>query len=769
MSSVCFLTMWALRYWSVSGLRSRFTVALSGIGLVLSLTAVVVGSGSPAGAVAGYGDVVEGTWYTDAVQWSVDNGIADVAGFCFAPETPVSRGETAVWIYNMENQPDAGEPHPFSDVTDASQDDAISWMAHTGVTTGTSPTTFAPDETLRRAQVATFLHRLIGEPSAPPHNFSDVVAGWQQDSVSWMAHTGITTGTSPTTFAPEGTLTRAQLVTFLYRYQGEPEVTVSASTPHCDPTSDIPTSFKSVSAGRLHSCGVRSDDTIVCWGKNSSGPVGGFKAVSAGRDHSCGIGSNDTVVCWGSNLVGQTDAPVGGFKSVSVGGDHSCAIGGDDAITCWGSNLYGRASAALGGFKSVSAGGDHSCAIGGDDAITCWGSNGHGQSSAPAGGFKSVSAGGDHSCAIGGDDAITCWGSNGHGQSSAPAGGFKSVSAGGDHSCAIGGDDAITCWGSNGHGQTDAPAGDFKAVSAGDDHSCGLRSDDTVVCWGDDSWRQATVPTRSVKAIVNDNPNNIPGYDPDIFYTEENEISRFIKEEVVDRYAEDNPWLLETWNHTNRPDFRYAEGKSYAEVSFSYIDAEYQPGEVLDKYVAAHMSLSTDYLNDRFMGIIIHELAHVYTLSDGANAHPGPTAIAHLYFDQLSDGNGLCLGSELYAEAAQMLVPTRYNYFTYYWHACSHLPSRVTPEAIEIAEDAFAGRMPQWFYDTFQKTDGNLDYEMLWTAVNNMLWENDRIEVIYQLRNEFGGYCSEQAAKDSAFGDLQLNQPWRDGGCPTDS
>ena len=280
-------------------------------------------------------------------------------------------------------------------------------------------------------------------------------------------------------------------------------------------------------------------------------------------------------------------------------------------------------------------------------------------------------------------------------------------------------------------------------------------------------WQRGEQPTK--EKVVNHNPNNIPGYDPDIFYTEENEISRFIKEEVVDRYAEDNPWLLETWNHTNRPDFRYAEGKGHATVSFSYIDAEYEVGEILDKYVAADLFLPTDYLNDRFINIIIHELAHVYTLSDGANAHPGPTAIAHLYFDQLSDGNGLCLGSELYAEAAEMLVPTRYNYFTYYWHACSHLPSRVTPEAIEIAEDAFAGRMPQWFYDTFQKTDGNLDYEMLWTAVNNMLWENNRIEVIYQLRNEFGGYCSEQAARDSAFGDLQLDQPWRDGGCPTDS
>ena len=208
-----------------------------GVWVVVALAAaLVVGVSSPAGAVAGYGDVAEGTWYTDAVQWSRENGITGNTGPCFGPETPVSRGETAVWIYNMENQPDAGGRHSFTDVIDASLHDAISWMVNTDITTGTSPTTFAPDETLKRAQVAAFLHRLAGEPSAPPHNFSDVVAGWQQDSVSWMAYTGITSGTSPTTFAPEGTLSRAQLVTFLYRYQGEPDVTLNTSTPHCDPT-----------------------------------------------------------------------------------------------------------------------------------------------------------------------------------------------------------------------------------------------------------------------------------------------------------------------------------------------------------------------------------------------------------------------------------------------------------------------------------------------------------------------------------------------------
>ena len=262
--------------WIFSGFVVGMTRVWLTVGLVLSLTAVLLmGLPAPAGAVAGYGDVAESTWYTNPVQWSVDNAITGISGVCFAPDTPVSRGETAVWIHNMENKPDAGDPHSFTDVTDASQNDAISWMANTGITTGTSPTTFAPDDTLRRAQVAAFLHRLAGEPSAPPHSFVDVVAGWQQDPVSWMSNTGITTGTSPTTFAPEDTLTRAQLITFLYRYKGEPDVTVNASTPHCDPTTDVgedptntPTSFKTVSAGGEHSCAIRSDDTVVCWGNN---------------------------------------------------------------------------------------------------------------------------------------------------------------------------------------------------------------------------------------------------------------------------------------------------------------------------------------------------------------------------------------------------------------------------------------------------------------------------------------------------------------------
>ena len=282
-----------------------------------------------------------------------------------------------------------------------------------------------------------------------------------------------------------------------------PEQDATEDDTPATPTSTIH-SFKAVTAGDSHSCGLRSDDTITCWGNNEHGrsnaPGGSFKAVSAGNLHSCGLRSDDTITCWGYNGHGHTNAPGGSFKAVTASGTHSCGLRSDDTITCWGYNGHGQTNAPGGSFKAVTAGGTHSCGLRSDDTITCWGNNGHGQTNAPGGSFKAVTASGTHSCGLRSDDTITCWGNNEHGQTNAPGGSFKAVSARILHSCGLRSDDTITCWGYNGHGQTNAPGGSFKAVTAGGTHSCGLRSDDTITCWGNNKLGQSATPSGTLLA-----------------------------------------------------------------------------------------------------------------------------------------------------------------------------------------------------------------------------------------------------------------------------
>ena len=190
---------------------------------------------SDADAVAGYGDVSRDNYFAEAVQWSADYSVTNIPGSCFGPDLPVSRGETAVWIWNMSIRPQPSSSHSFGDVADETQSDAVSWMSETGITTGTSSTTFSPDSTLTRGQVSAFLWRLADRPAAAPHGFTDVTASWQEGPVSWMAETGITTGTTSSTFSPDIPLTRAHLVTFLYRYSGSPAVTLDQDYSECNP------------------------------------------------------------------------------------------------------------------------------------------------------------------------------------------------------------------------------------------------------------------------------------------------------------------------------------------------------------------------------------------------------------------------------------------------------------------------------------------------------------------------------------------------------
>ena len=130
------------------------------------------------------------------------------------------------------------EEPPFADVIHGMYYyEPVKWAVEQGITTGMTPTTFVPDGSCTRAQVVTFLWRAMGcpEPISSDNPFTDVSAGeWYSDAVLWAVEKGITLGTSESTFDPELACTRGQIVTFLWRYQGQPAAESSA-----DPFSDL--------------------------------------------------------------------------------------------------------------------------------------------------------------------------------------------------------------------------------------------------------------------------------------------------------------------------------------------------------------------------------------------------------------------------------------------------------------------------------------------------------------------------------------------------
>lgn len=216
-------------------LRTHLIRPLLSLGLA---AAVVVATPAVASAAAGFGDVEDGEYYTGAVAWMVDESITTgIEVGCFGPDDAVTRGQIAAFLFRLDaslgNEP-ATAPHPFVDVTADYQHEPVGWLHAAGVTTGTSPVTFSPGARISRGDFAVMLWRYAGSPAASaPHDFDDVVRPYQQGAVSWLAETGVTTGTSPTTFDPDGKVTRAQAATFLHRYAGEPEVVFDGEKVAC--------------------------------------------------------------------------------------------------------------------------------------------------------------------------------------------------------------------------------------------------------------------------------------------------------------------------------------------------------------------------------------------------------------------------------------------------------------------------------------------------------------------------------------------------------
>ena len=173
----------------------------------------------------GFTDVSASAYYADAVAWAVSQGITTgTSATTFSPDASCTRGQIVTFLWRAAGSPSPKGTSSFADVpAESYYAQAVAWAVENGITNGTGEGTFSPDTPCDRSQSVTFLFRALGGKTAGDAAFSDVPAGsYYASAVAWAAEQGLTTGTSSTTFSPNDTCTRGQIVTFLYRgYQGK--------------------------------------------------------------------------------------------------------------------------------------------------------------------------------------------------------------------------------------------------------------------------------------------------------------------------------------------------------------------------------------------------------------------------------------------------------------------------------------------------------------------------------------------------------------------
>ncbi len=203
----------------------RGLVALANVGGRLYDFSGNISNREPAAATpeAAFTDVPADAYYAAAVNWAVENGITTGTGeTTFSPDNSCTRAQTVTFLWRAAGSPTPGVTETaFTDLdSEAYYYQAVLWAIKNGITTGKTETAFGPDDTVNRAQAATFIYRFANSPAVEKTDvFTDVVAdSYYADAVSWAYAEGITTGTTETTFSPDNSCIRAQIVTFLYRY-----------------------------------------------------------------------------------------------------------------------------------------------------------------------------------------------------------------------------------------------------------------------------------------------------------------------------------------------------------------------------------------------------------------------------------------------------------------------------------------------------------------------------------------------------------------------
>ena len=195
--------------------RYTFTMPASKVTVKATFTAETQESDLP------FTDVSAEDYFYDAVRWAVENNITTgTSAAAFSPSAACTRGQMVTFLWRAAGCPaPKSTSNPFTDVEESDYCyEAVLWAVENGITAGTSATTFSPDAVVTRGQTVTFLYRYDGASAAADADFTDVSEdAYYYDAVQWAAESGITTGTTATTFSPDAACTRGQIVTFLFR------------------------------------------------------------------------------------------------------------------------------------------------------------------------------------------------------------------------------------------------------------------------------------------------------------------------------------------------------------------------------------------------------------------------------------------------------------------------------------------------------------------------------------------------------------------------
>ncbi|WP_455558406.1 leucine-rich repeat protein [Agathobaculum hominis] len=172
-----------------------------------------------------FNDVSTTAYYYEAVKWAQEKGITGgIGNGLFGPNQPCTRAQIVTFLWRAAGSPEPKNAGSFTDVSaDSYYAKAVAWAVENGITGGTGDGKFSPDATCTRAQSVTFLYRALGTAPTTVNGFTDVAAdAFYADAVAWAVESGVTNGTTDSTFSPSNGCTRAQIVTFLYRaYQGK--------------------------------------------------------------------------------------------------------------------------------------------------------------------------------------------------------------------------------------------------------------------------------------------------------------------------------------------------------------------------------------------------------------------------------------------------------------------------------------------------------------------------------------------------------------------